>query len=91
MRLVIVLIVLLWAMPAKSHSWYPAICCGGQDCREITDVEEVKGGYMVMHKWFRAYGQVLPSPDGNFHACTFHALGDTDEKLRCFFAPQNSM
>lgn len=74
--------------PARAHEWYPAYCCSGQDCYEITteDVEFVGQGYFI-----KATGEYFPrdavpeSPDGKFHRCSIG--GRREGRTLCLFAP----
>ncbi len=79
---------LVWAAAAAAHDWYPAYCCSGQDCYEISadELVMVDGGYFV-----KATGEFYPraglqeSPDGKFHRCS---VGGRREALTlCLFAP----
>ncbi|MFS8038163.1 hypothetical protein ACI7BZ_14605 [Xanthobacter sp. AM11] len=74
--------------PAFAHEWYPAYCCSGQDCYEITgeDVEFAGEGYFI-----KATGEYYPrtavpeSPDGKFHRCSVG--GRREARTLCLFAP----
>lgn len=78
------------AMPrlGRGHEWYPAYCCSGQDCYEITqeDVEFAGQGYFI-----KATGEFFPrdsvpeSPDGKFHRCSLG--GRPEGRTLCLFAP----
>lgn len=80
--------VLLLSARAFAHEWYPAYCCSGQDCYEISpdELEVVEGGYFV-----KATGEYYPregvpeSPDGKFHRCS--AGGKRQASTLCLFAP----
>lgn len=73
---------------ARAHDWYPAYCCSGQDCYEITeeDVAFVGEGYFI-----KATGEYIPrtavpeSPDGKFHRCSIG--GKKEARTLCIFAP----
>ncbi|MEP9353666.1 hypothetical protein ABLE93_08710 [Xanthobacter sp. KR7-65] len=80
----------LWPFERASwaHEWYPAYCCSGQDCYEITqeDVEFAGEGYFI-----KATGEYFPrtavpdSPDGKFHRCSVG--GKREGRTLCIFAP----
>lgn len=71
-----------------AHEWYPAYCCSGQDCYEISqeDVELAGEGYFI-----KATGEYFPrnavpeSPDGKFHRCSIG--GKREARTLCIFAP----
>ena len=73
---------------SRAHEWYPAYCCSGQDCYEITsdDVEFAFNGYFI-----KATGEFFPrtavpdSPDGKFHRCSIG--GKREGRTLCIFAP----
>jgi len=59
-----------------AHSWYPQWCCGGADCHPVPCAGIVIGD-----------AAVLPSPDGQCHACDH--LGTKGYQHRyCVFVPQ---
>lgn len=79
---------LLVPRTARPHEWYPAYCCSGQDCYEISqeDVEFAGEGYFI-----KATGEYFPrtavpeSPDGKFHRCSVG--GKREGRTLCIFAP----
>ena len=91
--------LILAALPAAAHEWYPLTCCSSRDCFpiEATDLEPVSGGYRI-----RATGEVIPwdqvrvTPEeggDHFHRCSWG--GDPDGRTiglglgkACFWAPQ---
>lgn len=81
-------VALLLPRIASTHEWYPAYCCSGQDCYEITqeDVEFIGQGYFI-----KATGEYFPrdtvpeSPDGKFHRCSLG--GRREGRTLCLFAP----
>jgi hypothetical protein len=76
---------------AVAHSWYPARCCGGEDCKRVDSIEMLADGDML----FRA-GSIavvvpaefmrLPSPDNDAHVC-FYRVGTGYYRPRCVFVP----
>ena len=82
------LAILPFERPGWAHEWYPAYCCSGQDCYEITeaDVEVAGEGYFI-----KATGEYFPrnaipdSPDGKFHRCSIG--GKREGRTLCIFAP----
>jgi hypothetical protein len=76
---------------AVAHSWYPAKCCSGQDCRKVDSIEKLEDGDML----FRA-GAIsvvvaaeflrLPSPDNDTHVCVYQ-VGSGEYRPRCVFVP----
>jgi hypothetical protein len=51
-----------------AHSWYPAQCCGGAECRPVPceEVHPVQPGYEYRGRTFLT---ATPSPDWQCHAC----------------------
>jgi hypothetical protein len=76
---------------AAAHSWYPAKCCAGHDCRKVDSIEKLEDGDLL----FRA-GPVLvvvpaefmrlPSPDNDTHVCVYK-VGSGEYRPRCVFVP----
>lgn len=60
-------------------------CCNEKDCAPIAEerVKEVTGGFLIDNKHFVPYKEVIPSWDGDYHACFWPKPDD----LRCFIAP----
>lgn len=60
-------------------------CCNGHDCSPIAAerVETVPGGYMVDKTHFVPGNEVIPSKDGEYHACFWPGPND----LRCLLVP----
>lgn len=77
--------VLLWAAPARGHSFYDPYCCSGQDCEPISDerVKLVPGGFLLDGRFFIKNDDARQAPDGNYHACFW----PTPDALRCFYRP----
>jgi hypothetical protein len=81
------------AVPAAAHGPYTTLkhprsgypCCNGFDCAKVDSerVEPIKGGFLVDRKHFVAEKDVIPSWDGDYHAC-FWPPPDT---LRCLVVP----
>jgi hypothetical protein len=64
------------------------LCCGERDCVAISgeEISVTAAGYFVRSTHETVpFGEVLPSPDGNFWRC--HWGG----KRKCFFAPPPSI
>lgn len=73
------------------------LCCNGKDCEPYPAASVREGrsngvfGYFLDTGEFIPIQRVIPSPDGQFHRCTYHynvpssnaKIGDT----RCFAAP----
>lgn len=76
------------ARPALGHSFYPNECCSGRDCDAISKsrVSIVEGGYLLDNAYFIPELEARKSLDGRYHACF-----PNPQKLRCFFAPVQSM
>ena len=55
------------------HDWYDPTCCGGNDCRPLTEseVKESPQGWLTPMGWV-GYGdrRVKSSQDGRYHLCT---------------------
>jgi len=56
-----------------AHSWYPADCCSGEDCRPVpaSDLRELDKGEWLYIPLALVYQkrQVFPSQDSNYHVC----------------------
>ena len=76
---------------AVAHSWYPAKCCSGRDCRRVDSIQMLEDGDML----FRA-GSISvvvpaefmrqPSPDNDTHVCVYQ-VGSGEYRPRCVFVP----
>jgi len=74
-----------------AHSWYPAKCCTGHDCKKVDSIEKLDDGDLL----FRA-GAIsvvvpaefmrLPSPDNETHVCVYQ-VGSGEYRPRCVFVP----
>ena len=71
------------------HSFYPEICCSGQDCDvlESNRVESVPGGYLIDGLLYVAERDAKNSPDGRYHGC----FPGNKSSVRCFWRPPMSM
>jgi hypothetical protein len=73
MRLTIFAVaVLVAAIPALAHSWYPLACCGNMDCFPVACdqlVETVSGWLYVPTGNLFKREQVQPSQDLHCHVC----------------------
>ena len=89
--------VLLWAghaQPAFAHEaasgWsYPALCCSGMDCYEISEseIQPAGAGWRVKRTGEVIYRpQLKDSPDGRFHRCSKNN-GDPSASTICLFVP----
>lgn len=82
------LAALALAAPAAAHEWYPAYCCSGQDCYEISqeDVVFTGEGYFIKDTGEYYPRTAVPeSPDGRFHRCSVG--GRKEGRTLCLFAP----
>lgn len=83
----------LLAAPAAAHEPYThlkhprtgLLCCNGHDCAPIAAerVEQVPGGFLVDRRHFVPGSEVIPAPDGEYHACFWPGPND----LRCLLVP----
>jgi hypothetical protein len=80
--------VLLFALPAPAHEWYPPSCCSGGDCAPIAEqrVRATPTGYLVDEKFPVKHSEVRKSMDGRYHGCF-----PKPTELRCFFAPPRGL
>ncbi len=74
-----------------AHSWYPARCCGGQDCMQVDSIEVLDDGDMLFRAGsisvvVAAEFQRLPSPDNHTHVCVYQ-VGSGEYRPRCVFVP----
>ena len=80
--------------PAAAHSFYSKRCCDDKDCAPVDKIEfradgsikaATKHGTVVFPAGFK----MLPSQDGQFHACMRHYAEWGDDGLRgvCLYAP----
>ena len=80
--------VLVAAIPALAHSWYPLACCGNMDCFPVACdqlVETVSGWlYLPTGNLFKRE-QVQPSQDPHCHVC----LGRREHRSICAFIVPN--
>lgn len=74
--------VAMGATVAFAHSWYPAKCCSGTDCKPVPcdSLVELKGGDMgYVDENGKAYRfakeKINPSEDNECHVC-IHATSD---------------
>jgi hypothetical protein len=91
LALSVAVLLALAARDALAHSWYPARCCSGQDCRKVDSIEKLPDGDML----FRA-GSIsvvvpaefmrLPSQDNDTHVCVYQVRGG-EYRPRCVFVP----
>lgn len=98
-KLVIVLLVLaLGAVPAISHSWYPASCCSGYDCdvAAVTFVAAEPDKPMKMAVTVRGRTALVPdnmerrrSPDSRVHACVVDYGDGALPSVRCVWLPDS--
>jgi hypothetical protein len=86
MRLLLVLVAVVLADPALSHSWYEPACCSGVDCAPVQDglIEDRADGVHV-----RGYGtlsytdaRLRWSQDDRDHMCVTQ---DASHKLLCVY------
>src|SRR6516162_11280045 len=77
--------VLVAAIPALAHSWYPLVCCGKMDCFPVACdqlVETVSGWLYVPTGNLFKRDQVQPSQDHHCHVCLGHGR---DHRSICAF------
>jgi hypothetical protein len=99
MRKMVLVGVLCFAQVVQTlaHSWYPAACCSGQDCKPIRQLlVQPNGDWILYIQLTESSGLVpvmvpkdhpkQPSLDSHIHVCV--GLG-SDDKLfvRCVFVP----
>src|ERR1700737_989177 len=77
MRIVLlILAVIVAALPALAHSWYPLACCGNMDCFPVACDQLVETGsgwlYIPTGNLFKRE-QVQPSQDHHGHVGLGHA------------------
>lgn len=79
---------------SQAHDWYPADCCSGTDCVQVSDARFERlqsGGWRIDGKWdFPPVNAAMPkegetrwSESGRFHTCE-PVKGD---RPRCVFVP----
>jgi hypothetical protein len=87
-RGLIIVVVLVGAIPALGHSWYPLACCGNMGCFPIACdqlVETISGWlYVPTGNLFRLE-QVHPSQDLHCHVCL--RQGSDHRSLCAFIVP----
>jgi hypothetical protein len=90
LKILLFAITLVPVLPAQAHSWYPAECCSGQDCREADMVTELPDGSAKVQVGNDTV--VVPrslkrriSPDGHYHLCYRKWTDSTI--VHCFFEP----
>ena len=79
------------ASRALAHSWYPARCCSGQDCRKVDRIESLPDGDALFHAGsisvvVPAEFMRLPSEDNETHVCVYR-VGSGEYRPRCVFVP----
>jgi hypothetical protein len=77
--------------PSLSHSWYPSWCCGGEDCKQVDEIEYLPDGSMLVHAGLMhvvvPQGFFLqPSPVDQAHVCTYK-MPAGQYVPRCVFLP----
>lgn len=82
------------ASRALAHSWYPAKCCGGQDCHDVDRIEPLPDGDALFHAGsisvvVPAEFLRLPSQDNHTHVCVYQ-IGSGEYRPRCVFVPGSS-
>ena len=81
--------VLVAAIPALAHSWYPPVCCGNMDCFPVACDQLVETGpgwlYVPTGNLFKRE-QVQPSQDHYCHVCLGHGR---DHRSICAFIVPN--
>jgi hypothetical protein len=87
----IALAVALLTGTASAHEWYPARCCGGEDCAALppSAVEWTPLGWHILETdEFIPEERAHQSPDQQFHRCR-RDPSDPKSKTRsgCFWAP----
>lgn len=76
------LVAILTAYPARSHSWYEWQCCHEQDCKPLAEPPvKVKGGYRTPDGRFFPMSVLRESRDNRWHACV------RGGKSQCLYAP----
>ncbi len=83
--------VLAGAPRGLAHSWYPAKCCGGEDCRKVDRIDTLEDGDLLFHAGpisvvVPADFKRLPSPDSDTHVCVYQ-VGSGTYRPRCVFVP----
>lgn len=91
-----------------THSWYSPACCSGKDCAPIAraTITATNEGYRITlgtadHPMVAGdpvdeivpYDRVLPSEDGEFHACVRPPVPlamSTYARIICLYAPQGA-
>ena len=79
----------------QAHSWYPAQCCTGQDCKKVDQLDYLPDGSILMH--FGGQQVVVPrgfsmqpSQDLEAHVCVFR--GSNGRWMpRCVFLPGTAL
>lgn len=74
MKLITIVIIILGLITglhqAEAHSWYPLVCCGGQDCHPVPCQDLINTGKdYVYHGIHFLKEQVQPSLDNQCHVC----------------------
>jgi len=80
--------VLVAAVPALAHSWYPLTCCGNMDCFPVACdqlVETVSGLLYVPTGNLLKREQVQPSQDLHCHVCL--GRGGDHRSICAFIVP----
>ena len=86
--IVLALIVLVYAVTAQAHEWYPQECCSDRDCRAVDapKIEVTTGGYLINGQYVPKES-VRPSPDGDWHICELPLT----KHILCVFEPKGSV
>jgi len=82
------LMILVYAIAAQAHSWYPRECCGEGDCKivDTPKMERKPEGYLINGQ-IVPFDRVRPSPDGEWHICS----GQISSFIFCVFEPKGSV
>lgn len=77
--------LLLCAVPAYGHSWYPHECCSDRDCAPLSETETPKpldgGAWLLKSGEIVTREKVKWSPDGLYHLCRSPSV------IYCLFVP----
>ena len=87
------LLVVLMALPAGAHEWYPVECCGGRDCTPLPATQvriEPSGYHILITDEVVPFSQAKWSQDGRFHRCRVR-FADPLSRTRCLFVPPPAM
>lgn len=87
-------LLLLSAIGAHAHSWYPQVCCNDKDCLLVDKVDSLPDGAELFHagsitvivpKHFKR----MPSQDSHVHLCYYRVFSG-EYRPRCVFVPGDS-